>query len=194
PAARMAWSAAAAKAGRAGRRAGRASRCTTTGGAASLRQVPERRRAPAMLQRVLQRLAPGPVQRNVPLQTFGVLEGTAVAVAAIAQQGDDAAADAGGAHFGSQCETGHEAGARRATVATAEHLLQHMGSRAGCRVVDFDHAIDDVEQEAGLDRRPANAFDQAAIPVVAGTAGEPARERAAPRLCNAQPRWQLAIA
>src|SRR6185312_7209947 len=119
-----------------------------------------------------------------------------VAFTAIAQQADDAAALAACAHRCSQLQAGHEVGAGRAAVATAEQFLQQPGGRDRRAVRYLDDVVDHVEQKAGFHPRPADTLDQGGL---AGYGVRVARapamhETAAGRFGHAKTRVQSAVA
>src|SRR5690606_21265213 len=95
-----------------------------------------------------------------------------------------------------QQQAGGEVGARRAAVTTPQQFLQQPGGGHGLRIGHFDYFVDDLEQEAGFDPRPSDAFDdrRARRPGRAVVALPATRERRARWLGHAQPRVQAAIA
>ncbi|MEO8746138.1 MAG: hypothetical protein ABI379_00535, partial [Rhodanobacter sp.] len=79
-----------------------------------------------------------------------------IALAAIAQQGDDAAPFATFAHCGRQAQTGNKICTRRSAVAMAKKFIQHPcgGDRGGVRYLD--DVINHVEQKAWFHPWPAD--------------------------------------
>src|SRR5690606_1450828 len=104
----------------------------------------------------------------------GVAVGAAVAVAAVADEGDDAAALAARPHLLDQFHAGGDVGAGGAAHVAAGDLAHpvHGGDRAG--VGHRDHAVDHGRQERRLDAGPADALDARARRGDLEVAGHPA--------------------
>ncbi len=95
--------------------------------------------------------------------TFGapsrIEQGFLIALAAVAEQADDAAGLASCAHRAGQLQAADEVDAGRAAVLGAEQGFELQCPGNGRGIVHFHHVIDNIEQETGFDLGPADALD-----------------------------------
>src|SRR5690606_26880591 len=100
-----------------------------------------------------------------------------VAVAGVADQGDDTAPGALGDHFGDQFERAPQPGPGGPARLAPDGPLQGAYGRDARRVRDLHHPVDRAGHEARFHARPADAFDAGAavaggVRVVMGPAVE----------------------